>query len=50
MATYHNAIMLAGRVLEGAHKIMFCWAIRAALLTLGIGCAFPQPYAHSFSC
>jgi hypothetical protein len=47
MALYHNAKMTVGRVLMCSHKIMFCWVVRAILLTLGIGCAFPQPFAHS---
>ena len=48
MAPYHKAKVVAGCFLDGAHKVMFCWVVRAALLLLGVGEAYPQPSAHSF--
>jgi hypothetical protein len=47
MTLYHNAKMTVGRFLVCSHRIMFCWAARAILLTPGVGCAYPQPFAHS---
>jgi len=46
MALYHNATSVVGRFLECLHNVMFCWVVRVALLSLGVWCAYPQPYAH----
>ena len=46
MALYHNANLIVGRFLGGLQSIMFCWVVRAALLSLGVWSAYPQPYAH----
>jgi hypothetical protein len=48
MAVYHNAKMGFSRFIENVHRILSRWVVRAALLALGIGAAYPQPFAHSF--
>ena len=47
MVSLHKAGQVTGRFIESAHKFLSRWVVRAALLALGIGCAFPRPHAHS---
>jgi hypothetical protein len=43
MVPLHNAKRAIGTFLERSHRLMYCWVVRAALLSLGVWSAYPQP-------
>jgi hypothetical protein len=48
MILCRTARRVVGRFLGDVHRVMCCWVVRAALLALGVWCAYPQPHTHSF--